>query len=211
MSHYLGANFDMWNSSYNKIIGNSFHNVNLDMTSCNDNEIKDNTMEAWDPPCALDMLWSNNNKIVNNEMAGDMEIYFCEDNEIKGNNIHDGAGICLIGSNNNTIVENNITDHLIGIENYGQSNQIYYNNFINNRPYDAYDLGDNTWDDGSGKGNYWDNWSSKDSIVPIAGLADNEDPYLLDEELIRLASLFFLPVLIALVIVVYKKRIKKKS
>jgi len=158
-------NWDIRYSSNNKIIGNSFHNVDLNMMSCNDNEIKDNTMTTSDTPCFLDMLESNNNKIINNEMAGDMEMYYCEYNEIKGNNIHgsSGGGIFLFGSTNTTIVENNITDQWIGIEGIGGYTQIYHNNFINNRNDVNFQGEVNTWDDGIGKGNYWDEYHGIDA------------------------------------------------
>lgn len=152
-----------------------------------------------------------------------------------------GVGICLVDSfeitlTNNTCITNNYGLYLentnscdisyntfaenleYGAELSSDTNEniLHHNKFIYNREgavMQAKDDGVNNlfYEASSEEGNYWDNWSSKDSIVPIAGLADNEDPYPLDENLIRLASLFFLPVLIALVIVVYMKRIKKKS
>ncbi len=160
---------------------------------------------------------------------------------VKDNSDNPGIGIYLSDSTEITVTNNTYTNNLCGlyVENtnscdisyntfadnigYGvyllsntNDNIVHHNKFINNyggAVMQARDCGVNNmfYEASSEEGNYWDNWSSKDSIVPIAGLADNEDPYPLDENLIRLASLYFLPVLIALVIVVYKKRIKKKS
>lgn len=65
----------------------------------------------------------------------------------------------------------------------------------------------------SEEGNHLDNWNDLDTPVTIGGSANNEDPYPLDENLTRgaKASLFFLPILLALVIVVYRKRIKNTN
>ena len=86
----------------------------------------------------------------------------------------------LIG---NKIIRNNITNNFEwGIHinpNYG--NEIYYNNFIKNGgglKQNARDWGSNTWDDGLGKGNYWDNYKGLD--FNFDGIGDS--PYRIPEK-----------------------------
>ncbi|MHA1198855.1 MAG: NosD domain-containing protein [Candidatus Heimdallarchaeaceae archaeon] len=160
---------------------------------------------------------------------------------VKDNTKNPGLGIMLVDSSEITLTNNTCIDNVWGLymENtnscvithntfsdnlgYGayllsdtNNNILHHNKFINN--YDgavmqARDDGvNNFWYEASSEeGNYWDNWTSQDSVVPIAGLANNEDPYPLDENLTRgdEASLFFLPAIIALIIVAHKKRTKK--
>jgi len=97
-----------------------------------------------------------------------------------------------IANKSNEIYENLLIDNENGIriEHWHKSinNSIYHNNFINNTN-QAYDEGNNTWDDGypSG-GNYWDDYTGNDSDgdgigdtpYPIPG-GDNEDRYPLME------------------------------
>ena len=131
------------------------------------------------------------------------------------------GGIYASNTNSCVISYNTFADNL----GYGvvlnldtNENVLHHNKFINN--YQGTSL--QAWDEGvnnlfyeasSEEGNYWDNWNDLDTPVTIGGSANNEDPYPLDENLTRgggKASLFFLPVLIALV-VVYKKRIKNTN
>jgi parallel beta-helix repeat protein len=74
----------------------------------------------------------------------------------------DQSGIS-VSSDSNTISDNSIADNYYGI--YvasAESNHIYHNNFINNTQ-NAYDEGDNIWDDGYPScGNYWDDYSGSD-------------------------------------------------
>ena len=159
---------------------------------------------------------------------------------VKDDTTNPGAGITIVDSSEIIVTNNTVTNTVWGLKaentsscvisyntfadnsGYGvillsdtNDNVIHHNKFINN--YDgaamqARDDGVNNlfYEASSEEGNHWNNWNDPNTAVPIAGLADNEDPYPLEENLTRggKASLFLLPVLIALVIVVYKKRIK---
>ena len=117
------------------------------------------------------------NIISNNDLG----IFLCESssNEIKNNIIsNNGCGINLysgdLGSDSNIISENIIKSNsgygiYIGWFPHGMSrlNQIYHNDFIGNAGGNAYDDCSendewyNIWDDGTGKGNYWDDYEEK--------------------------------------------------
>ncbi|MHA1217589.1 MAG: right-handed parallel beta-helix repeat-containing protein [Candidatus Heimdallarchaeaceae archaeon] len=155
----------------------------------------------------------------NSEVFG-IGIYLLDSFDITLSNntcTNNNYGVYLENTNSSVISYNTFADNLeygVVLEDNTNENIVHHNKFIDNGGVmQARDDGVNNlfYEASSEQGNYWDNWSSKDSIVPIGGTANNEDPYPLDENLIRLASLFFLPVLIALVIVVYKKRIKNEN
>jgi len=70
----------------------------------------------------------------------------------------------LHDSSENTIIENIISDHNsygIYLEGQSSNNIIYRNNFQNNNP-NAWDESSNIWDDATGEGNYWDDYSGID-------------------------------------------------
>ena len=95
-------------------------------------------------------------------------------------------GIYLTGENvmgeqsyalNNTIRGCNISNNFYGLhqDNLANDNSIYHNNFINNT-IQAYDMGNNTWDNGypSG-GNYWSDFDE-----PSEGAYDNNSDGIVD-------------------------------
>jgi hypothetical protein len=76
-------------------------------------------------------------------------------------NLDEGIGFRW-GSGYNTITYNNISNNFDGIyipKNENHNNNIYHNNFINNDE-NAFDLCNNTWDDGE-YGNYWSDYKEK--------------------------------------------------
>jgi len=109
---------------------------------------------------------SSSNTITNNDIISNNDNglkIVSSNNYIEGNNIisNNGNGI-LLWSSSNTITENNITSNSgygIKIKSYGDNNDIYHNNFIDNTD-NAYDEGDNIWDDGE-YGNYWSDYKKR--------------------------------------------------
>jgi len=72
------------------------------------------------------------------------------------------SGLALSESNNSTISGNTIKNNNIGIKlQNANGNQIFHNNFINNT-LQLQQTSTNTWDDGVGKGNYWDDYGGDD-------------------------------------------------
>jgi len=110
------------------------------------------------------------------------------ENKISNNDI---VGIELPeGPVNNTVFENNITNNAAeGVfSNQAYNNMFFHNNFVNNAGGNAFDSGNNHWDDNISNGNYWDNYDTPldgcndidsngicDAPYPIPGgsLADN--------------------------------------
>jgi parallel beta-helix repeat protein len=79
----------------------------------------------------------------------------------------DGA-IDLYNSDNNYIINNNISKTMKGIGismRSSKGNEIFYNNLINNHNKNAYDDENNKWDIGnpSQGGNYWDDYTGEDN------------------------------------------------
>jgi nitrous oxidase accessory protein len=128
------------------------------------NTIKENIISLNDYDGIHTLRYSNNTVIINNTISLNKEngiglagsyFNFISDNIIK-NNYH---GIELwYSSKNNIIIKNNFLNNSIGFTNYfvsNSGNNIYHNNFIDNLQ-NAYDEGNNTWDNGfSSGGNHW--------------------------------------------------------
>jgi parallel beta-helix repeat protein len=94
--------------------------------------------------------------------AGQVILANCSGVVVEKQSISGGhVGIELGFSSGCTITGNTISNNLYGIYLFVSSfnNVIYHNNFIENR-YNAYGVGNNTWDDGE-YGNYWSNYKIK--------------------------------------------------
>lgn len=110
-------------------------------------------------------------KIINCEMANltvGLYAYFSSGLEIKNCTVHNNKqqGLYLYHSSSGSeIADNSIyTNGLYGIYlKYNSACHLYHNNFVNNTPYNAYDINPSTWDDGypSG-GNFWDDYTGTD-------------------------------------------------
>ena len=161
-------------NNVNGIVINSQYNHKV--SPCYNNTISKNTLTLNYKGIFLDESWNNSiikNIIKDNEFgiyldhSGYNSIYR---NEIKESDVGmyivnswiDRQLLCY--STENKIYNNNITNNNIGIRTYFDtvfgwpcSNKLYYNNFINNEQYNAYDKGINYWDNGS-VGNYWDDY-----------------------------------------------------
>ncbi len=98
-----------------------------------------------------------NNTAKNNNWYG-IELHESDHNVLKRNNAsRSKAGIYLENSSDNTIDANNAFDNTAGIVlAFGSANNtIYQNNIVYNANYNAYDPGENQWDDGR-SGNFYD-------------------------------------------------------
>jgi parallel beta-helix repeat protein len=133
-------------SNFNFIFDNIYnfnnHGIYLfhsDINFINENTLSFNFFAVKDP-------FSNNNIISNNIIT---------------NNVY---GIYIEDSQNNTITNNSISenDHGLYLDENSTDNEIYYNNFIEN-DVQAQDYGSNTWDDGTGSGNFWSDYTGEDS------------------------------------------------
>ncbi len=146
---YNGDNGVSLYSNYNKIINNTISN-------------------NWD--VGLIISYSSNNTIIDNDLSNSgsgINLFFSRDNLISDNTIisNNHEGIYFYRSKNNTIIENNISNNGLGISIHFQlcyKNIFYHNNFIKNDQ-QAYDGGDNIWDNNYPScGNYWSNYNGSD-------------------------------------------------
>ncbi|MHA1198019.1 MAG: right-handed parallel beta-helix repeat-containing protein [Candidatus Heimdallarchaeaceae archaeon] len=127
----------------------------------------------------------------------------------------DNSNSCRI--NYNTFKDSNSEGVVLDYNTY--NNVVDHNKFINNKGGSSHQASDdgvgNIWyNEETEEGNYWDNWNDPNTPVPILGAAENEDPYPLEEDLTRTTNptnLYFLSILLALAIVVYKKRTRNQK
>jgi len=110
-----------------------------------------------------------NNLIVNQNRYDGIYVRFSSYNTISNNVISDnnGYGLILVESPYNLIFENSISNSNWGglaiQDEINVGNIIYHNNFFGNIPQNAWDVGDNFWNDSypSG-GNFWDDYEGVD-------------------------------------------------
>ncbi len=111
--------------------------------------------------------------------------------DVSGNNItaNSYAGVMLVSSSGNLIIENSIMDNARGINLVSSlNNVIYRNNFIDNT-YHVFNINSiNAWeDDYPGGGNYWGGYRGVDSKSGVHQDAPGSDgmgdePYVVDED-----------------------------
>jgi parallel beta-helix repeat protein len=161
-------------SDNNRIVDNECRNINLS---------------------GILLVRSNSNHLVRNSCVNiaDTGIYLRDshENEIRDNlALRCRIGISLSsfiippGSNGNRIFNNELIENLIvGVWSSYISNDnfFYHNNFINNTQ-QANDTGENQWDDGNSKGNYWSGYGGLDNGygngTPGDGIGDTFTPHL---------------------------------
>jgi len=141
-------------------------------------------------------------------------------NNITGNTItgNSDSGI-RIWNSNSSIVRNAIIDSGYGISVYSCSNAIYHNDFVNNTVQAYTDGSICTWDNGS-EGNYWSTYNgtddSGDGIGDTLYVIDenNQDKHPLIEAVIipefpSWTPMLFMLTVLAVAVVVYKRRVTK--
>ena len=112
--------------------------------------------------------WIDNNTCNNNDFYG-MTLYDnCFNNTVENNSLGENRfGLYIYRSHNNTMMFNNLinnTEYGINIsDTSSRYNSIHHNSFLynNGSSIQAYDNGlNNSWDDGAGEGNFWENYPS---------------------------------------------------
>ncbi len=162
---------DVWDSStYNTITGNTISNndyYGIYLYGSSRNNITDNTISN-NEYGIIQLYFSNYNTITGNTISDNDEGIYLHGSSttISGNTIsNNNEGIYLTESRQHIITGNTISNNG-GIGIYIQNsdnNNIYHNNFIANTD-NAYDEGDNSWDDGyPSAGNYWDDYIGEDN------------------------------------------------
>ncbi len=112
-----------------------------------------------------------NNEVVKNSMydghAIEMHSY-CRYNTIENNTIIENGegGIWLTTCSYNTIINNFIegnNDYGLGLSEHSHGNRIHHNSFYDNdgRDAQAYDDGENFWNDTNQEGNYWSDYPDR--------------------------------------------------
>jgi len=169
--------------------GNTITNDALFIFGSHDNQILENNISS----CyGMRLLDSDNNRIFQNTLNSNrysgIFLVNSESNEIQGNlasqnnqngislfncsqniiseNVLDRnfeAGIWFNLSNDNQVLNNNISDHPVGMLLLNSAgNQIYHNNFLNNKIQAEDREGNNAWDMGNVTGgNYWSDHKAK--------------------------------------------------
>jgi len=173
------------NIVYNNIIKeNGIRGIELyhsDNNTIYENILSNNDCEG------ISLCKSNKNSIHNNIISGNtwgIDFIYSEYNFVYENIIDlNFNGIDLYHSGSNKIYGNSITNSNQGIilryppsdQGYTLPNKIYHNNFFDNTR-NAYDEGDNTWDNGypSG-GNHWDDFDEPNESAYDEFHGENQD------------------------------------
>ena len=169
----------LYYSDDNTIAGNTVTNnaIGIDIyTASHKNVIDNNTL--LENIGGIMLHHSDNNVLSGNKATGGTEapnglvgisLTESKGNVLSGNAVSDnqfalGVGIVLdMSSTNNTIVQNMLSENIVGILTlYSNDNTMYHNNFIDNTEQVRNLNSINTWDNGC-EGNYWSNYNGTDS------------------------------------------------
>jgi len=207
------------NISQNELENNG--NIGIVLFHSNHNSIIGNNLTG--NSRAMDLYYSSYNKIAENIFDDNyftLGLYWgystesSSHNTIKKNTVSNNyGGIEIWGKSegylsDNVIIENNVSNNEVGISfnPYTSGNIVYHNNLVNNtnsftgEPNNAYDFGENQWDNGE-EGNYWSDYREKypnavkkrgkpwiwNNPYNIQGF-DNEDRYPLVDEWPKIKS-----------------------
>jgi len=145
----------------NNILNN--HRTGININSSTDDTIDGNVINTKKFGASILIYNSHNTFILNNDIStAGISLYYASDNHVSDNSISNSlSGIYLNYSSFNIITGNTISSinfDSVYLGCFSNDNKLHSNCFINNQ-LNAYDAGDNTWDDGypSG-GNYWSNF-----------------------------------------------------
>ncbi len=170
--------------SFNTIIENNRMNGIIIQAGSYANTIKSSTISQgktgiYEEPSKT-YYTTGNNQIINNTIA---------DNEV-GISLYCSTGDNgAVSHNADTVAQNVFRDNAVGLElsasnQYVYGNTIYHNDFIDNSiQIKINNPVTNTWDDGSGKGNYWSTYTGKDGNgdgigdTPFTINTENHDSY----------------------------------
>jgi len=159
----------LFNSKDNKIQENNVSNCyGVRLVNSTANEISGNNLSS-NRYSGLFLVSSDSNQIDKNIASENnqngISLLGSQENIIRDNVVsqnHD-TGIWLNYSDYNQILQNNISDNPLGMQIMSSSgNQIYHNNFINNKEHSQDTAGNNSWDLGNVTGgNYWSDHVAK--------------------------------------------------
>jgi parallel beta-helix repeat protein len=128
-------------------------------------------------PAGIDLQGSMNILYGNSISQNDEGIILngSDNNSIAYNNISSNSklGLVLVAASNNTIRGNSISDNGLGISLNGSTGNLLYQNSLANAD-DAYDDGQNRWDNGT-TGNHYSNLSSPGPVHKIPGGRSRDD------------------------------------
>lgn len=153
----------LFNSNNNQISENNVSRCyGIRLLGSGKNSISQNTLKG-NMFSGLFLVSSDSNQIVDNVAAENnqngISLFNCTSNVISENTVDHNyeAGVWLNFSNDNQITKNNISNNPLGMQVlYSSGNQIYHNNFVDNKEQAEDREGSNIWDMGNiTGGNYW--------------------------------------------------------
>jgi len=201
-AHYGNYGIHLSSSHNNDLTNNTASNNTdgISLRKSNNNSLMDNTASN-NTVCGISLFSSCNNTLTDNTASNNAGtgiylsssyttngIYLTSNyNTLTDNTVANNAqnGIFLSSSsNNNSLMDNTVNDNKYGICLSSSSNNLIYNNYFNNTN-NAYDDGNNTWNNPTGGpnivggpyigGNYWSDYKGTDTSSDMLG--DTLIPY----------------------------------
>jgi parallel beta-helix repeat protein len=191
----------MWDSEYNYMTINSFSDnpIGLLLDQSNNNMITENKFVDNNHGLRLEgdynvafknrasynsvgiSVSADSNSIKQNLLTYNTQhgihMNHADGNEVSENVIsYNGRGIYFYDSNGNTICGNEISYNSYGLHvQWSINNMLYYNNILSNAVQAMHTDSSNTWDDGAGRGNYWNDYTGVD--LDSDGVGDTKVPH----------------------------------